>query len=240
MAVLNLRPIVGGRILRGSQPFDMDAAETSAFLEQHGIRAVVDLRTEYERAIVPWPGLNGASPSGTESNELGSSKGVEFLDNPLEPRTGIESLGTIVTAEELGGLYLGWVRERPEWVAESLRPVAQGKRTLIHCSLGKDRTGVIAAVALLASGADHQTVVDDYTATTPELPQMLSLMAAAWRLAVPAMPEQVFSPELMILQSPEAAMNTFLAGFAAEFGDAAGYLRDAGLSGVELDALRAA
>jgi hypothetical protein len=35
-------------------------------------------------------------------------------------------------------------------------------------------------------------------------------------------------------------MTTFLAGFTREFGDAAAFLRDnAGLSGVEVDALRA-
>jgi protein-tyrosine phosphatase len=272
MAVLNLRPIAGGLILRGSQPFGMDRAETSAFLGRHGIRAVVDLRTKYERAIDPWAANGGASASadpsdansdggvdgggtddgGTDDGGIvtaggdvgestaGLAHSTEFLLNPLEPRTAIEHLGTIETAEELGGLYLGWVRSRPEWVANALRPVAQGKRTLIHCSLGKDRTGVIAALALLATGADHQAVVADYTATTPELPQMLSLMAAAWRLAVPAMPEQAFSPTLMILQSPAEAMTTFLAGFTREFGDAAAFLRDnAGLSGVEVDALRA-
>jgi protein-tyrosine phosphatase len=283
MAVLNLRPIAGGLILRGSQPFGMDRAETSAFLGRHGIRAVVDLRTKYERAIDPWAANGGASASAdpsdansvhgsaavreapdggtvsaagdgggtddggivTAGDDVGESTAglahsTEFLLNPLEPRTAIEHLGTIETAEELGGLYLGWVRSRPEWVANALRPVAQGKRTLIHCSLGKDRTGVIAALALLATGADHQAVVADYTATTPELPQMLSLMAAAWRLAVPAMPEQAFSPTLMILQSPAEAMTTFLAGFTREFGDAAAFLRDnAGLSGVEVDALRA-
>src|SRR4029453_11306829 len=55
MAVLNLRPIVGGRLLRGSQPFGMDAAEVAAFLQRQGIRTVVDLRTDYERALLPWP-----------------------------------------------------------------------------------------------------------------------------------------------------------------------------------------
>src|SRR4030095_5809048 len=120
--------------------------------------------------------------------------------NPLDPHTAISSLGAIETAEELGLLYLGWARARPDWIAASLPPVAAVKRTLIHCSLGKDRTGVIAAVGLLASGADTRTVVADYTATTAELPQMLSLMAAVWRVAVPALPEQAFSPDLMLLQ----------------------------------------
>ncbi len=223
MAVLNLRSLAGGRILRGSQPFGMDIAATAAFLELHGIQAVVDLRSEYERAIVPWQLANGA---------------VELVENPLDPRTASEGLQSIHTAEDLGELYLGWVRARPDWVADSLRPAAQGKRTLIHCSLGKDRTGVVSALALLATGADHAAVVADYAASTAALPTMLETMSAAWRLAVPEVPEEAFSPSLMLLQSPEAAMEYFLDRFGHEFGSAGDYLREAGLSGSELDGLR--
>ncbi|WP_284764103.1 tyrosine-protein phosphatase [Arthrobacter sp. efr-133-R2A-63] len=228
MAVLNLRSLAGGRILRGSQPFGMDTAATADFLERHGIKRVVDLRSEYERAIVPWQLANGSM----------SKAPVELVENPLDPRTASDGLQSIRTAEDLGELYLGWVRTRPDWVAESLRPAAHGKRTLIHCSLGKDRTGVVSALALLASGAGHAAVIADYAASTAALPTMLKTMAAAWRLAVPEVPEEAFSPSLMLLQSPEAAMEYFLDRFGLEFGSAADYLRDAGLSGSELDGLR--
>lgn len=71
MAVLNLRPLAGGRILRGSQPFGLDAAGTSNFLEQHGIQAIMDLRSDLERSIVPWLVDSGADgsvpPAGTPS-----------------------------------------------------------------------------------------------------------------------------------------------------------------------------
>lgn len=223
MAVLNLRSLAGGRILRGSQPFGMDSAATAAFLELHGVQTVMDLRSGYERAIVPWKLANGI---------------VELVENPLDPRTAAGGLQSIHTAEDLGELYLGWVRARPDWVADSLRPAAQGKRTLIHCSLGKDRTGVVSALALLATGTDHEAVVADYAESTTALPMMLETMAATWRLAVPEVPEDAFSPSLMLLQSPEAAMEYFLDRFGHEFGSAADYLRDAGLSGAELDGLR--
>ncbi|HKU30159.1 MAG TPA: tyrosine-protein phosphatase [Arthrobacter sp.] len=223
MAVLNLRPLAGGRILRGSQPFGLDAAATSEFLAEHGIQAIVDLRSELERSMVPWQ-VGDGSP--------------ELINNPLDPNAVAGSLQAVETPEDLGDLYLGWLRIRPEWVADALRPVAQGKRTLIHCSLGKDRTGVVSAVALLASGAPDEAVVNDYTATTQNLPNLLGVMAETWRLHVPSTPAQYFSPELMILQSPEAAIRHFLVGFAREFGDAEGFLRGAGLSAVELEALR--
>ncbi|MCA4134290.1 tyrosine-protein phosphatase [Arthrobacter sp. M4] len=246
MAVLNLRPLLGGLLLRGSQPFDMDSWATSEFLRTNNIQSVVDLRVEYERALIPWhlPGSGSEQPGQLElpvdpALPGGLDHGFELIENPLDPLTATSSL-SLHTAEELGELYLGWARARPDWVASSLRPVAHGRRTLVHCSLGKDRTGVIAAVGLLTAGAGRAAIVADYTATTAELPEMLELMAAAWRQALPSLTAEAFSPDLMLLQSPNRAIEYFLDSFSREFGDAAGYLRDGGLSGVEVDALRSA
>ncbi|WP_159705122.1 tyrosine-protein phosphatase [Arthrobacter sp. 18067] len=247
MAVLNLRPLAGGRILRGSQPFGLDAAATSGFLAEHGIQAIVDLRSELERSLVPWllhdDGLvqhDGLLHDDGGAPAAAVPPAVELVNNPLDPNAVAGSLHAVETPEDLGELYLGWIRLRPEWVADALRPVARGKRTLVHCSLGKDRTGVVSAIALLAGGGSDDAVVEDYTATTISLPTMLEVMAETWRLHVPSTPATYFSPELMVLQSPEAAMRHFLAGFAQEFGDVHGFLREAGLTTVEVDSLREA
>ncbi|XAZ31814.1 tyrosine-protein phosphatase [Paenarthrobacter ureafaciens] len=188
MAVLNLRPLAGGRILRGSQPFGLDAAGTSNFLEQHGIQAIMDLRSDLERSIVPWLVDSGADgsfpPAGTPSRVgTGAPSRVEVIHNPLDPNAVAGSLQAVETPEDLGELYLGWLRVRPQWVADALRPVAQGRRTLVHCSLGKDRTGVVSAVALMAAGASDEAVVNDYTATTANLPDVLKVMADTLALA---------------------------------------------------------
>ncbi|VXC27622.1 conserved hypothetical protein [Arthrobacter sp. 9V] len=234
MAVLNLRPLAGGRILRGSQPFGLDAAATSGFLVEHGIQAIVDLRSELERSLVPWlvqDNDGGGAPAAVVP------PAVELIHNPLDPNAIAGSLQSVETAEDLGDLYLGWIRLRPEWVGDALRPVARGKRTLVHCSLGKDRTGVVSAIGLLATGATEEQVVADYAATTANLPDVLEVMAETWRLSVPSTPAGYFSPDLMVLQSPEGAMRHFLAGFAKEFGDARSFLREAGLTAVEVESL---
>lgn len=242
MAVLNLRPLAGGRILRGSQPFGLDAAATSDFLAKHGIQAIMDLRSDLERALVPWlvpeEPREPASAALPQPSLQEPGTAVELIHNPLDPNAVAGSLQAVEKPEDLGELYLGWIRIRPEWVADALRPVAQGKRTFIHCSLGKDRTGVVSAVALLAAGEPDEAVVNDYTATTQNLPNLLETMAETWRLMVPSTPAQYFSPELMILQSPEAAIRHFLVGFAREFRDARSFLRDSGLTAAEVNSLR--
>ncbi|MDI2021194.1 hypothetical protein PJL18_01713 [Paenarthrobacter nicotinovorans] len=97
---------------------------------------------------------------------------------------------------------------------------------------------MVSAVGLLAAGGTENDVVADYVATTANLPDVLEVMAETWRLSVPSTPAEYFSPDLMILQSPEAAMRHFLAGFSKEFGDVGGFLREAGLTAVEVAALR--
>nr|WP_238586408.1 tyrosine-protein phosphatase [Rhodococcus rhodochrous] len=41
---------------------------------------------------------------------------------------------------------------------------------LVHCTAGKDRTGLAVAVLLLAAGVEPQAVVDDYVATDTNMP----------------------------------------------------------------------
>ena len=42
-------------------------------------------------------------------------------------------------------------------------------RVLVHCTAGKDRTGIVVALALLAVGVDRQAVVDDYARSEANL-----------------------------------------------------------------------
>src|SRR5438034_394341 len=40
---------------------------------------------------------------------------------------------------------------------------------VVHCTAGKDRTGIVVALALLAVGVDRETVVSDYALTEANL-----------------------------------------------------------------------
>ncbi|MFP3381581.1 tyrosine-protein phosphatase, partial [Bacillus sp. SIMBA_069] len=40
---------------------------------------------------------------------------------------------------------------------------------LVHCTAGKDRTGLVVALALLAAGVDREDVVADYAQTADNL-----------------------------------------------------------------------
>ena len=60
--------------------------------------------------------------------------------------------------------------ERPGNVATARGAV------LVHCAAGKDRTGVVVALALDAAGVDRETIVSDYLA----LPSASTRSWRAW------------------------------------------------------------
>ena len=52
---------------------------------------------------------------------------------------------------------------------------------LVHCTAGKDRTGIAVAVLLLVGGIEPADVVADYTASGPNVPALLDRLRALGR-----------------------------------------------------------
>ncbi len=95
--------------------------------------------------------------------------------------------------------------------------------TIFNCHAGKDRTGVTAALLLLAAGAEDSEIIADYAKTYP----------ARWG---DTPPEDILMkyPLIPIAQN----MELFLAMFRARFTDIEGYCRFIGLPSEKLSAIR--
>ncbi len=104
--------------------------------------------------------------------------------------------------------------------------------TVFHCTAGKDRTGMVAALLLTALGVDEDTIAADYALTAQHLvfdEARAEQMAAFY--GMPARAGAVFAnPDVIRLA---------LAGLAERYGSAVDYLEAAGVGAAQLDALRA-
>jgi hypothetical protein len=71
-------------------------------------------------------------------------------------------------------LYLQMLEAVPHLLASCVA-VAAGSPSpvLVHCTAGKDRTGMTIAVLLLVGGVEPEAVVADYTATAPNMSALL-------------------------------------------------------------------
>lgn len=213
-------PAEGGRIRTGVllRSGQLSGATTTGVNALRGsIRHIVDLRDGEEVAAEP--------------TEI---EGPDTTHLPL-------FLGSVrsffETDTSLDDLYLHLLEESGERLVEAIRIIAAGAPTLVHCTVGKDRTGVTVALALSAVGADREAVIADYALTESQLPLQRSQRIAAYLRA--QHPEAVNAVALAT-QSPAPVMRRLLEQVDARWGSAAGYLRANGMAEEELAALRSA
>ena len=105
---------------------------------------------------------------------------------------------------------------------------------LLHCTAGKDRTGVLAALILASAGVPDPIVADDYARSDATMPDLIALFDAH----VPAMAAAVAGQPPAFLAAPREAMLRTLTSIRWDHGDAANYLVSNGLPLTALSALR--
>ena len=213
-------PAEGGRIrsgvlLRSGQLSGVTSA--GAAVLQGSIQHIVDLRDGEEVAAEP--------------TEI---EGPETTHLPLF----LGSVRSFFEADtSLDDLYLHLLEESGERLVEAIRIIAAGEPTLVHCTVGKDRTGVTVALALSAVGADREAVIADYALTESQLPAQRSQRIAEYLRS--QHPEAVHAVALAT-QSPAPVMRKLLEHVDERWGSAAGYLRANGMTDAELAALKRA
>ncbi|WP_454279077.1 tyrosine-protein phosphatase [Sphingomonas sp. Marseille-Q8236] len=149
------RTVKWGLLYRSGQMHDLTRADY-AYLQKLGIRTVCDFRDTRERAGEPtlWPA--GRKPKVLSDDY---TLDVSAMKLPGDPATWThEQVVTAMTAtypkllDQFNGQYR---RMFAELLAGDV-PLA------FHCTAGKDRTGVAAALLLTALGVPRATIIDDY------------------------------------------------------------------------------
>ncbi len=97
-----------------------------------------------------------------------------------------DNTGRIVPHEkreknDLSHFYLGYLDEAASSVVEALRVIADDDSgpVVVHCAAGKDRTGVVVALALTVAGVSRDEVVADYALTAERIEGIRDRLAAS-------------------------------------------------------------
>jgi len=242
-------PLTGGGATRPGVLYRSEALTTltPAGIEQlaaSDIGVIADFRTDLERGmapdvlpetrtfqVVPLPLLEGAMTGFAQA-------ALEAPDPDAAQQAIVAALAQL---PGLGDLYVSMLEHGAASFAEAARLVAASSddsptAVLVHCTAGKDRTGVSVALLLDAVGAERSAVVADYAASAGNLegPWADRMRGMITAMGLPLTPEL----DTLVTATPAAAIEQALAWVDAQGGSAA-YLRSGGLTEAELDALRA-
>jgi protein-tyrosine phosphatase len=180
--------------------------EGRAALLAHGVRTIVDLRSETEVRTAPGP-----------FRDHPGYRNLAFIDE-----AGLASLDRF----ELGAdSYLWQLESQAVRVAAVLRAVADAPAggVLVHCAAGKDRTGMVAALLLTVAGVERQVVAEDYALSAAGLVPMLEE-------ALAAEPDPAGKARLRrMFTAPPGAMLGLLENLDGRYGGVEGYLEWAGV-----------
>ena len=182
---MNVRSLGGGIVRSDNVRKLSEDGWASAW--EHGIRTVVDLRSEPECADDP-PLLGGIDYVRI---------GLSDFDRPQreEPQDRVEALQL-------------WYREHLEHNTEGIAAVfrvladAEGG-VLVHCLGGKDRTGIVAMLLLRLRGASLEEIEADYMLSEPNLRRIFEVIHA---------PAGVVGPVLGRLEERHGSVEAYLLG----------------------------
>lgn len=146
--------VARGRLYRSNQ-FSRLNADDAAKLAALGIAAVVDLRSAAERTAQPTAHSVGRGP-----DHVSARADTDFIFTDIfastEPTEGAWLDAFKRFYIQLPELYADEYRGMMELLAKNDVPL------IIHCSAGKDRTGVAVAVILDLIGVERAAIVADY------------------------------------------------------------------------------
>jgi protein-tyrosine phosphatase len=231
------RHVRRGKVFRSNELSKL-TPDDAAKVDSLHLAAVIDLRTEDER---------------TKSPSVWLHRPTEIYESPkssLAPMMGLILQGAATTDGVRRGMTEFYAQMpdayRLEYAAIFKRIAAGDLPILVHCTAGKDRTGVAIAVLLISVGVPRKTVIFDYQITEDLLPPP--------RIgAVPPVPAGgVSQAEAALAQLPDDSRRALwradpeyiqaaLDSIDREYGSIDGYLeRGLGLSRAQIDQAREA
>lgn len=205
------------RLLRSDSLHALTPASQQA-LREHGLRTIIDLRRPSETAKKP--------------NVFAAASGIVYHNLPLFDDT---AAGTVdAPASTLEELYTRYVDSCRPQLRTILAAVAEAAAAplLVHCAIGKDRTGLVIALTLGALGVEPATIADDYALSHARL-------APLFALERPSIAAESHARYDRMIQSPRTTMLHVLAHIDALYGGMAEYIDALGISAGQVAALRA-
>jgi protein-tyrosine phosphatase len=231
----NTRVVVPGVLLRSDNLQSLTARDVRVLVDQEALEVVLDLRTDTEVE------LEGPGPITREPR-------VRIEHRSLYPRSGGHTDLDAATVNlwpptspsgwpdepRVVQAYLSYLAARPDSIVASIRTISNARgAVLVHCAAGKDRTGVVVALALDAAGVDRTAIVSDYLATAQRIDAIMARLVSS-----PTYRSELEGHDPRTHAPVPGTMERVFELVDAGFGGSAAWLSAHGLNPAELEQLR--
>jgi protein tyrosine/serine phosphatase len=233
---VNARAVVPGVLLRADNLQSLSARDVRRLVADEALEVVIDLRTKVEVE------LEGASPITAERTVriehrslYPDSGGRTDLNadtvKPWGPPDADESPGEVPVVRA----YMSYLRRRPDSIVGAVRAIAHSDGSvLVHCAAGKDRTGVVIALALDAAGVSRDAIVRDYLASAERIDAIMARLVSS-----PTYRDELEGHDPQRHAPLPGTIERVLELVDERFGGAVAWLSSHGLTDDELERLRA-
>ena len=220
------RTTAPGVLVRSDNLQGLNDKDVRRLVDDVGVRTVLDLRTPTEvRSEGPGPLV---------------AEGLRHVNLDLIPTWDDEVASDRIVPHEqreegdLSHFYLTYLDQMPQSVVDALRVIADAASgpVVVHCAAGKDRTGVIVALALAVAGVERDAIVADYALTGERIEAVRDRLAAS-----PTYAEDMRTRPLDDMRPHALSMRHFLDRLD-ELGVAEAWLTEHGFGPDEQTALR--
>jgi len=208
------------RFLRADSPHALNEVG-QARLQAEGLATVIDLRTAAEITETP--------------NPFASRAGVTYAHRPLFAALAPGKLAESADgAHPLLGFYQSALDDRHEALHDIMTLIARADEgaVMFHCTVGKDRTGLVAALLLGLAEVSADDIVADYALT-----EGLITGLVAGFLETARQRGGDVAAYARLLSSPAATMRDTLGHLEARYGSVPRYLAHIGVAPGDISAL---
>jgi protein tyrosine/serine phosphatase len=190
------RSVQPHRLIRSDSLQALTPADVRHLVDDLGVRAIADLRTGVEVdsegpgpmtreaqveiqhfSLFPDAGRTTDAVADDADDQGGDQGGGKPVVLPWQTRD--RAAGRDGRRRGAAEIYLRYLADREDSVLGALRLIAHTDgATVVHCAAGKDRTGVVVALALAEAGVERAAIVDDYARSAERVQAALTRLAA--------------------------------------------------------------
>lgn len=201
--------------IRASAPTSALDEDIDALVD-YGVNVVIDLRSDFEKEV---------QPSRLKGDDRFTYYEVNLLDAGMVKVVPEE----VKEYRDLGGVYIFTIEAHKKQIKDVFKIFLDHPYDciLFHCSAGKDRTGVIAALLLELAGCHDYDIVQDYSLSYGYNIEMIDKLN-----------EIMDEATKTYLRSSPRYMLIFLDFLREHYGSAKSYLLDIGLTEEEIEDIR--